>query len=689
MRYPTTAPLAAVLALAGAAWTAPPGSAQSSGDRLTPELYLEWEDVRPFLLAGGMGPQVSPDGSRILYQRKHVDKMRDRWVGELWIMNADGSRNRFLTAGGGAVWSPSGDRIAFVRAADDGTAEIFVRWMDDEGGITQISRLEQGPGGLAWSPDGRQLAFSMMVPTEPEWTVPVPGRPDGAQWTEEPKVVTRPTFRRDYVGYTDTGYSHIFVIPATGGTPRQLTDGDWNHSAPAWTPDGSEILFSGLREPEAEYQFRESEIYAVTVSSGTVRQLTTRAGPDHSPRVSPDGRLVAYLGHDVTDDAYFAQNLYVMGIDGSNPMDITGDLDRDPSFLHWAQDGSGVYFSADDRGKENLYFASRSGGVRQVTQGEHILTTYSMASSGTAVGVLSSPTEPGDVVAFDVARPDRIAKLTDVNGDVLEGRKLGEVEEVWYTSSDGLAVQGWIVKPPDFDPSRKYPMMLSIHGGPHGRWGFGTPYMWYEWQLEAANDYVVLYVNPRGSSGYGSEFGNAIENAYPGLDYDDLMAGVDTVIGRGYVDPDNLFVYGCSGGGVLTAWVVGHTDRFAGASSECPVINWLSFVGTTDGLGWYNNFEHYPWEDPSEHLRRSPLMYVDNVTTPTLLVTGEGDLRTPISQTEEFYQALQLLKVPTAMVRLQDEWHAYFNRPTNTMRMWLYRMDWFRKHSRGARAVSE
>ncbi|MDH3225435.1 MAG: S9 family peptidase, partial [Gemmatimonadota bacterium] len=579
--------------------------------------------------------------------------------------------------------------IAFVRAADDGTAEIFVRWMDDEGGITQISRLEQGPGGLAWSPDGRQLAFSMMVPTEPEWTVPVPGRPDGAQWTEEPKVVTRPTFRRDYVGYTDTGYSHIFVIPATGGTPRQLTDGDWNHSAPAWTPDGSEILFSGLREPEAEYQFRESEIYAVTVSSGTVRQLTTRAGPDHSPRVSPDGRLVAYLGHDVTDDAYFAQNLYVMGIDGSNPMDITGDLDRDPSFLHWAQDGSGVYFSADDRGKENLYFASRSGGVRQVTQGEHILTTYSMASSGTAVGVLSSPTEPGDVVAFDVARPDRIAKLTDVNGDVLEGRKLGEVEEVWYTSSDGLAVQGWIVKPPDFDPSRKYPMMLSIHGGPHGRWGFGTPYMWYEWQLEAANDYVVLYVNPRGSSGYGSEFGNAIENAYPGLDYDDLMAGVDTVIGRGYVDPDNLFVYGCSGGGVLTAWVVGHTDRFAGASSECPVINWLSFVGTTDGLGWYNNFEHYPWEDPSEHLRRSPLMYVDNVTTPTLLVTGEGDLRTPISQTEEFYQALQLLKVPTAMVRLQDEWHAYFNRPTNTMRMWLYRMDWFKKHSRGARAVSE
>lgn len=676
--------------LMGAVLTLTPSllMAQQRGERLTTELYLEWEDVRPFLLAGGMGPQVSPDGSQILYNRKHVDKMRDRWIGELWLMDTDGSRNRFLTDGGGAVWSPSGDRIAFVRATDDGGAEIFVRWMDAEGATTQISRLEQGPGGLAWSPDGQHLAFSMMVPSEPAWTVTVPGRPEGADWTAEPKVVTRPTFRRDYVGYTDGGYGHVFVIPADGGTPRQLTEGDWNHGAPTWTPDGAEILFSSLRVPDAEYEFRESEIYAVDVASGRIRQLTDRDGPDHSPVVSPDGRLVAYLGHDATDDAYFAQNLYVMGIDGSNPRDISGDLDRDPAFLHWAPDGSGVYFSADDRGKENLYFAPLDGTPVQITEGEHILTTYSMASDGTAAGVLSSASEPGDVVAFHVDRGSEMSKLTDVNGDVLAGRELGDVEEVWYTSSDGLEIQGWIVKPPDFDPSRQYPLMLSIHGGPHGRWGFGTPYMWYEWQLQAAHDYVVLYVNPRGSSGYGSEFGNAIENAYPGLDYDDLMAGVDEVLDRGYVDADNMFVYGCSGGGVLTAWVVGHTDRFAGASSECPVINWLSFVGTTDGLGWYNNFEHYPWEDPSEHLRRSPLMYVDNVTTPTLLVTGEGDLRTPISQTEEFYQALQLLKVPTAMVRLQDEWHAYFNRPSNTMRMWLYRMDWFEQHKRGTPPVS-
>ncbi len=683
-------PIAAIVALAAvfALLSPQPAAAQEQTGRLTPELYFEWEEVRPFLLAGGMGPQISPDGRQVLYERRHIDKMKDRWVSELHIVGADGERPRRLTDGGSAVWAPDGGRIAFVRADGDGAPQIFVRWMDAEGAETQVSHLTHGPGGLTWSPDGETLAFSMMVPSEPEWTVTIPGRPEGAEWTVEPKVVTRPNYRRDYVGYTDGGYRHIFVLPATGGTPRQLTDGDWNHGAPVWSADGSEILFSALREDDADYRFRESEIYAVSVSSGAIRQLTTRAGSDHSPVPSPDGRLIAYLGHDETDDAYYADNIHVMNVDGSGVREIATDRDRDPSGLRWAADGSGVYYNAPDGGAENLYFAPLDGPVRQITEGEHYLTVYSMAGGGMAAGVLSSAHEPGDVVVFDVAAGGEISTITDVNGDILAGVELGEVEDVWYESSDGLEIQGWIVKPPGFDPSRKYPLMLAIHGGPHGRYGFGTPYMWYEWQLEAASGYVVLYTNPRGSSGYGSEFGNEIENAYPGMDYDDLMAGVDVVLERGYIDEQNMFVYGCSGGGVLTAWVVGHTDRFAAASSECPVTNWFSFVGTTDGLGWYNNFENLPWEDPSEHLRRSPLMYVGNVTTPTLLITGEGDLRTPMGQTEEYYQALQMLKVPTAMVRLQDEWHAYFYRPTNTIRTWMYRMDWFRKYSRGQGPVT-
>jgi dipeptidyl aminopeptidase/acylaminoacyl peptidase len=228
--------------------------------------------------------------------------------------------------------------------------------------------------------------------------------------------------------------------------------------------------------------------------------------------------------------------------------------------------------------------------------------------------------------------------------------------------------------------------MLSIHGGPHSMYNVGFNFAWQE---HAANDYVVLYTNPRGSTGYGSEFGNAIKNAYPGKDFDDLMRGVDEVVARGYVDTDNLFVYGCSGGGVLTSWIVGHTDRFAAASANCPVTNWFSFVGTTDGPNWYRNFEKHPWEDPSEHLRRSPIMYVGNVRTPTMLMTGVNDLRTPITQTEEFYQALKVRKIPTAMVRFNDEWHGTSSKPSNFIRTQLYLRDWFTKHARNRPAAQQ
>jgi dipeptidyl aminopeptidase/acylaminoacyl peptidase len=345
----------------------------------------------------------------------------------------------------------------------------------------------------------------------------------------------------------------------------------------------------------------------------------------------------------------------------------------------WSKDGNAVYFSAESDGRSDFYVTPLSGKPRKLTSGDHYLTIMSLSTTGLAAGTRTTPTDPGNIVTLDLANPV-IRQVTDVNGDLLAGKQLGATEEIWYPSTDGLKIQAWLIKPPDFNPSRKYPLMLAIHGGPHGMYSVATPYMWFEWQYYAAQGYVVLYTNPRGSSGYGSAFGNAIKNAYPGKDYDDLMAGVDTVLGRGYIDRDNMYVYGCSGGGVLTAWVVGHTDRFSAASSECPVTNWLSFVGTTDGPGWYRNFAKLPWEDPSEHLRRSPLMYVGNVKTPTILITGEKDLRTPIAQTEEYYAALKLRKVPTAMVRLQDEWHAYFFRPSNTMRTLAIRQQWFERY---------
>ena len=635
------------------------------------QTYLDWESVS--------NPEISPDGSQIVYTRGWVDKINDRRASEIWIMDADGGRKRRLTEGSSPKWSPSGDRIAFTDEGDPEGTQIFVRWMDDEGLRTPITHVENSPGNVQWSPDGRHIAFTMSVDSDNPWPISLPGRPEGAKWTEAPKVVDRLQYRRDRRGYIDEGYSHLFVVPADGGTPRQLTDGDWNHNGVAWTPDGEEILFTSLRVEDAEHEWRQSDIYSVAAASGEITQLTDRSGPDGSPLPSPDGRLIAYTGNDLTTDTYITRKLYVMNRDGSNARMISEGFDRQASGMIWADDGSGLYMTVSSEGTRNVHFASVDGGVTQVTEGNHLLSVSSIGS-GTAVGTLSDYHSPGDLISFSLSNPGEVTQLTDLNSDVLAGVQLGEVEEIRYESVEDFDIQGWIIKPPDFDPSKKYPLILAIHGGPHGMYNVGFN---FGWQNHAANGYVVLYTNPRGSSGYGSAFGNSIKNAYPDKDFDDLMAGVDLVVDRGYIDDQNMFVYGCSGGGVLTSWVVGHTDRFAAASANCPVTNWLSFVGTTDGASWYRNFEHFPWDDPSEHLRRSPLMYVGNVTTPTMLMTGEGDLRTPMPQTEEYYQALRVLKVPTAMVRFKNEWHGTSSMPSNFLRTQIYLREWFEKHRRG------
>ncbi len=651
-----------------------------ASDRISLDLYLEYETVSD--------PQIAPDGSQIIYTRGWVDKQADRRETSLWVMNADGSRNRFLARGSSARWSPSGDRIAYTAQGEPRGTQIFVRYMDAEGATSQITRVEKAPTAIAWSPDGTRIGFLMNVEAKVAWPIKMPHAPEGAKWVETPRIVERLDYRSDGTGFDDDAYRHLFVVPATGGTPRQLTDGTWNHSGVEWTPDSKQILFTGLRTPDAEYQWRDSDIYAVTVDTGAIKQLTTRKGPDSNPSISPDGKRVAYTGFDWTKDTWQDSKLYVMNIDGSDPKIVSGPWDRSPQNLTWKDDGNGIYFTAQDQGSQNLYLlplaGSRPDEVQPVTRGTHMLTTASIAK-GKAVAVLTSPKAPPDIVSYDVANPSQVKQLTHVNEDILAGRKLGDVTEMWYTAPDGLKVQGWYITPPDFDPKKQYPMQLHIHGGPHSMYGVGFN---FGWQEHAARDYVILYTNPRGSTGYGSSFGNQIMRAYPSKDYDDLMAGVDELLKKGFVDARNMFVTGCSGGGVLTAWVVGHTDRFAAASSNCPVVDWLSFVGTTDSANWYYNFEKLPWEDPSEHIRRSPLTYVGNVKTPTMLMTGVQDLRTPMPQTEQFYSALKLLKVPTAMVRFNEEWHGTTSRPSNFMRTQLYLRYWFEKHKRTPAATT-
>ncbi len=664
--------LMAALSLAPAALDAQLASAQPAGaptpgaDRLTIADYMSWQDVG--------NPQLSPDGQQVLYTRTWIDGVNDSRESALWLMNSDGTHNRFLVKGGNASWSPDGTRIAFLAPGEPGGSQIHVRWMDAEGATSQITRLVESPGGVSWSPDGKHLVFNMLVPKKEPWPLDMPAAPKGAKWTTPPRVVTSVKYRADRQGFLPDGFEHLFVVSADGGTPRQVTSGDWNHSNGKWTPDGKALLLTANRVADWEYTWRQSDIYRADVATGAITQLTTRNGPDGNATPSPDGRLIAYTGYDSTDATWQDAALYVMNADGSNPRVLTADLDRSPANLTWAPDNRGIYFTVQNEGSSNLHYVSTSGDHREVTKGTHMLNVSDMSKTGLVVGTRSTPTEPNDIVAFDIRTPNERRMLTHINADLLAGKTLATTEEIWYTSVDGMRIQGWIVKPPDFDPSKKYPMMLEIHGGPHSMYNVGFN---FGRQDHAAHGYVMLYTNPRGSTGYGSAFGNAIKNAYPGKDFDDLMAGVDTVINRGYIDTNKLYVYGCSGGGVLTSWIVGHTNRFSAASANCPVTNWLSFVGNTDGPTWYRNFENFPWDDPSEHLRRSSIMYVGNVRTPTMLMTGVNDLRTPMGQTEEFYEALKVLKVPTAMIRFNDEWHGTSSNPSNFMRTQAFLRSWF------------
>jgi len=661
-------PCRIVAAVFAIAIFAAPSAAQQ---RLSLDQYMDMESVS--------NPQISPDGQRVVYTRGWIDEVNDRRESSLRIMDADGSRDRHLVDGSGAAWSPDGTRILFTAAGEPRGSQLFVRWMDAEGAVTPVTRLENGPSNPRWSPDGNWIAFTSRVSDKADFAgVDLPARPDGAEWEREPKVVERAAYKRDGIGYVDTGWTHVFVVPANGGTPRQLTDGDWNHSSIEWSPDGSEIYFTSFRAEDADRpeHWQESEIYAVSVSSGEIQQLTNRRGPDGSPVPSPDGSLIAYTGIDAHDDTYRNQKIHVMNRDGSGSRVISGDYDRQVGPMTWAPDGGGLYFTVSRDGYRQLHFVSLEGGVSMLTSGEHLFAMSSFSDDGVAVGTISDAHEPGDIYRFNLTHPEAVTRLTDVHSDVLGHVTLGEVEEIWYDSTDDFQIQGWIVKPPDFDPSRKYPMMLVIHGGPHAMYNGGFNFAFQE---HAANDYVVLYTNPRGSTGYGTEFANAINHDYPGADFPDLMGGVDEMLDRGYVDEDNVFVYGCSGGGILTSYIVGNTDRFTAASANCPIVNWISAMGTSDAISYFRTFEKPFWEDPAEWIDRSSIFYVGNVTTPTMFLTGEMDIRTPMPQTEEMYQALQYLGVPTVMVRFQGEWHGTSRRPSNFLRTQLYLRKWFEK----------
>ncbi len=634
--------------------------------------HMEMESIR--------SPNISSDGKHIIFTRGWIDKKNDRSRSNLWIVDSEGKRVRELTHGNwqdfSPVWSPDGKKIAFLSERDE-TTQIHVMWLDTRE-VAQLTHFDRSPGSLKWSPDGKKLTFTLFIPDDkPILPVKLPKRPKGAKWAKPAVIVDRLSWRRDGRGPTPKGYSHIFVIDAElGGTPRQLTSGDYSHSDPQWSQDGKKIYFSAIRKPDAEYLRGDSEIYSVDLSTLKIKTLTDRKGPDRGPRISPDGKWIAYAGYDDKNYTSCISNLYLMDIQGAKKRILAADLPNSPSSITWALDSSGLYYLMSEKGVSNLYFVSTNRKIRKITKGVHYLSELSIAKNGQVATTRSTFYKPEYLVTFNLRKPGNIKKLVDVNEDVLTNVKLGEVEELWFKSPDGLDLQGWLIKPAEFETNKKYPMVLYIHGGP---WSMYSVRFSWDWQNFAANGYAVLYMNPRGSTGYGQDFVNGIQFSYPGKDYDDLMAGVDAALVKGFIDKDNLFVCGGSGGGVLTAWIVGHTKRFRAAVSMRPVINWHSFVGTTDGSGWYRQFRKYPWEDPMEYAVRSPLHYVGNVTTPTMVMTGEADLRTPMGQSEEYYRALKKLKKETLLVRMPDEYHGW-KRPSHRLLRQLYLIAWFEKY---------
>lgn len=647
---------------------------------LDKETFMDMESVG--------NPEISPDGKQIVFTRTWVDKVKDQSRSNLWIVDVDGNRVRELIGGArndsSPVWSPDGKRIAFL-SDRDGTNQLHVMWLDTRE-VAQLTHLEQAPSNIRWSPDGKQIAFTAFMPdNDPILSVRLPERPRGAEWARPAVIVDRLQWRSDGRGPLPRGFTHVFTVDATlGGTPRQITNGKFNHTGFDWSPDGKTMYVSGIRKPDAEYLRGDSEIYSVNLATLEVKTLTDRLGPDGNPTVSPDGKLIAYVGYDDKRYTNHVSSLYLMNSDGTGKRLLAGNLPSSPQNLNWWADSKGIQFTSEEKGATDLFWVPLADGILRRLNHKEAISGFSIANNGQVAMVASNHKQPGVLVTFPFNRMNEKKMLVDVNSDVLSGMKLGDAEELWYTSADGLKIQGWLIKPANFEPGKKYPMVLWIHGGP---WSMYSVAWNWAFQNFAANGYAVLYTNPRGSTGYGQDFVNGIQYSYPGKDYDDLMAGVDEALKKGFIDERNLFVCGGSGGGVLTAWIVGHTDRFAAAVSMRPVINWHSFVGTTDGQSWYYQFKKFPWEDPMEFAVRSPLHYVANVKTPTMVMTGEEDLRTPIGQSEEYYRALKMLKKETLLVRIPDEYHG-FRRPSHNLLNQLYLQAWFEKYMRKDTASS-
>ena len=652
------------------------------------ENFSVFEPMDVFDLEWASDPRVSPDGKTIVYVRKSNDIMKDRERSNLWQVSTDGSDHRPLYSGLNSIksprWSPNGEKLAFI-SNDTGSQQIHVRWFDS-GDTAVISQLQASPSNLSWSPDGKWLAFTMNVKAPTKSIAEPRTKPEGATWAKKPITVTTTRYQYDGQGIVEPAYRHVFIVPADGGTSRQLTEGNFNHyGSLAWSPNSDQVFFSAYRSDDWELVSDEADIYSVNISTKKLKQITNQSGAERSPVISPNGRLIAFIKEERRPLAYTPDQIAIMDLNGENIRILSEALDGDASNLLWAGNSQALYYTYDERGIRKIGQATIKGSLRPVikgvggtTIGRPYLSGGFHANNGTLAFTHGTSDRPANIA---IIQDDQAQILTRLNEDLLGHRRLGSVKEITYKSSfDGQEIQGWYITPPDFDPSKKYPLILEIHGGPHLAYG---PYFSAELQIMAAAGYVVFYNNYRGSLSYGEDFALLLQYKYSSKeDFADHMSGIDTLIDLGFIDDENLFIAGGSAGGIATAYAVGLTDRFNAAVAAKPVINWLSKPLTADSMVGqiYHQFPGPPWEHVDHYWERSPLSLMGNVITPTMLITGENDRRTPISETEQFYQALRLRGVDSAMVRLPDTSHGIASRPSRLISKVDHILAWFERY---------
>lgn len=672
------------------------------------------KDLFDFLWIGD--PQVSPDGSRVAFVRVSVNDKKEGYDTSIWLVPVTGGEAPHrITAGNhdsAPRWSPDGKYLSFLRSVEkNGKPEppqLFMLPLSG-GEAFGFTDLPKGVGPATWSADGKQIAFTSSTnaddlakqekkkqkeadlkktaaesaesPSKPAGSAsPLPAPNEEGAHESDIHVITRAVYRSNDEGYLDPKRpQHIWIVqaPLTAGEkpqPTQLTSGVFDESSPIWSKDNGTIYFTSLHVNEPYYDLPKTELYSIPSAGGQPSKLTTVNMDLENPALSPDGKQLAFIASKTQPvNSYTQPDLWTIDLQpNAEPRNLTGNYDFDVGYgvfgdnaapraggsnrPIWSADGKSIIEVLGKQGRANLArFDVATGSVTELTRGNQaVLLFRASADRSKLVYLASTPTRIGDLFALQGNREPR--QLTDINAGLFNQLELSEPEEIWYTSFDGKRIQAWLQKPPGFDPHKTYPLILNIHGGPHVAYGYIFE---HEFQWMAAKGYLVLFPNPRGSTTYGQDFGNVIQYHYPGDDFQDLMRGVDEVVRRGYVDEGKLGVTGGSGGGLLTNWVIGHTQRFAAAVSQRDIASWAAWWYTADFTLFQPNwFKGPPFDDPEEFRMRSPLTYIKNVKTPLMLVLGETDSRTPPGAGgEEMFRALKFLKVPTVMVKFPNETH--------------------------------